>query len=114
LRERPREIPLLAHAFLEQGCARLSRGPLEISAPAMQALCAHDWQGNVRELKNAMEFAAASAESEANDIEPWHLPDRISQEVAHGRESSGVSPGQAHKRFRPLAEELRELEKQRM
>jgi len=69
LRERPRDLPLLARAF----AASLARGPApRISPAAMEALQAHGWPGNVRELRNAIERALVLCDGPA--LLPEHLP----------------------------------------
>jgi DNA-binding NtrC family response regulator len=69
LRERSRDLPLLARAFV----ASLSRGPApRISEAAMEALQAHGWPGNVRELRNAIERALVLCDGPA--LLPEHLP----------------------------------------
>jgi DNA-binding NtrC family response regulator len=57
LRERPEDIPLLAHLFLNTFASDLGRRGLGFSAPAERALCAYSWPGNVRELRNVIERA---------------------------------------------------------
>jgi DNA-binding NtrC family response regulator len=57
LRERPADIVPLAEHFLRLAA---DRGPRkQLSADAAAALVAHPWRGNVRELRNAIERAAA-------------------------------------------------------
>jgi DNA-binding NtrC family response regulator len=111
LRDRPREVSILARVFLAEACARAGRPPLELSEAALVRLGAYAFPGNVRELKNAMDYAAATADGAV--VEPWSLPDRIA-----GRPdppSAGASaPPSGPRRFRPVAEELRELERTRM
>ena len=69
LRERPRDLPLLARAFV----ASLARGRRPaISGPAMAVLLAHGWPGNVRELRNAIERALLLCDGPA--LLPEHLP----------------------------------------
>jgi DNA-binding NtrC family response regulator len=113
LRHRHLELPLLARTFLDHACAWAGRSPMSISASAMSVLCAHSWPGNVRELKNAMEFTAATASSSI--VEPEHLPEYI-RGLGPGLQGlAAVSTSSSSPRtFRPLAEELRELECQRM
>jgi len=132
LRDRPRELPLLASAFLAQACQREGRSTPQFSAAAMQALSTFGWPGNVRELKNAMEYVAATCPGPL--VEPSHLPALVSRvsTVAPGQQpnqapapaeppallptappSSGAS-GLPSRTFRPLAEEIHELERQRM
>ncbi|RKH38307.1 sigma-54 interaction domain-containing protein, partial [Corallococcus sicarius] len=112
LRDRPRELPLLARAFLEDACARTGRPPLHLSAATMGVLGAHAWPGNVRELKNALEYAVATSPGPV--VEPSHLPASLwSGEVPLERDvapEGDVGP----RAFSNLAEELRTLERQRM
>jgi two-component system, NtrC family, response regulator AtoC len=61
--------------FLAEACTRAGRVPLELSEAALAKLGAYPFPGNVRELKNTMEYAAATEEGAV--IEPWSLPDRI-------------------------------------
>src|SRR5581483_5990948 len=75
LRDRPREIALLARRFLDEACAARSAPPAALSAAAMDALCRHRWPGNVRELKNEMGYVAATADGLV--VEPWHLSERV-------------------------------------
>jgi DNA-binding NtrC family response regulator len=56
---RPRELAILAQRFLDEACTRLGDASISISHDAMQALSAHPFPGNVRELKNPMELVAA-------------------------------------------------------
>ena len=54
LRERPEDIPLLAAHFLRRSNERLGR-PAWLTAAAENALQAHPWTGNIRELQNVLE-----------------------------------------------------------
>ncbi len=55
LREREGDLPLLVEHFLDTVAERLQRPRLTLTADAMRALLAHEWQGNVRELEHAIE-----------------------------------------------------------
>ena len=57
LRERHEDIPILAYHFLEKSAAAAEKPIRAISADALQVLTQHDFPGNVRELKNAIESA---------------------------------------------------------
>jgi two-component system NtrC family response regulator len=57
LRERPEDILLLAHNFLQEESRKLQRGQTSFSPAAITALTAHDWPGNVRELQNRIRRA---------------------------------------------------------
>src|ERR1700730_10513524 len=55
LRERPEDIPLLAHHFTMDYAARMRKRITAISEEFMAALARHAWPGNVRELQNLVE-----------------------------------------------------------
>ncbi|AIZ34790.1 sigma-54-dependent Fis family transcriptional regulator [Pseudomonas parafulva] len=76
LRDRVGDILPLAEYFVGIYSARLERGVALISEAAQQALEAHSWPGNTRELENVIHFALLQAEGE--EILPQHLdlPDR--------------------------------------
>jgi DNA-binding NtrC family response regulator len=57
LRERSEDIPVLAEHFLDHYAARYNRGRPALSGAARQALVDHDWPGNVRALRHAVERA---------------------------------------------------------
>ncbi|MFT3718399.1 nitric oxide reductase transcriptional regulator NorR [Pseudorhodoferax sp.] len=61
LRERGRDVLLLAGAFLEEQRAALGLGNLRLDAEAQQALLGHAWPGNVRELEHVLARAALRA-----------------------------------------------------
>jgi two-component system, NtrC family, response regulator AtoC len=64
LRERPRDIPLLAEHFLESSMRRCKKAVRAIAPAAMQALCRYSWPGNVRELQNVIERAVIVAKGD--------------------------------------------------
>ena len=57
LRERREDIPLLAKHFSAKTAREQKQAEKPISREAMSALVGHAWQGNVRELQNAVERA---------------------------------------------------------
>ena len=59
LRERLEDILPLAVLFLSRFAEEMGRSRLKLSREAKEALLAHRYPGNVRELKNAMERATA-------------------------------------------------------
>ena len=63
LRERGADVLLLAEGFLADCGRRYGRPGLTLTAEAQGALLRHDWPGTVRELRNAMEQAALSADA---------------------------------------------------
>jgi transcriptional regulator with PAS, ATPase and Fis domain len=56
LRERKSDIPQLAQLFLAQ-CSQGSGKKLMIAPESFEALERHDWPGNIRQLRNAVERA---------------------------------------------------------
>ena len=60
LKERPEDILLLAHNFLQEESRKLKRGQLSFAPSAMAALTVHGWPGNVRELQNRIRRALGS------------------------------------------------------
>lgn len=64
LREHADDILVLAEHFIKEFNARLGKNLRKISADARELLLHHQWKGNVRELRNAMERAVLSAEGD--------------------------------------------------
>jgi DNA-binding NtrC family response regulator len=113
LRHRRVELPMLARAFLEEARARLGRPPLSLSDRVVVRLFSYEWPGNLRELKNDMEFLAATVQE--GTVEPWNLPPKLEGPAEEASASLAPSPKPGGARpFRPLEEELRELERARM
>ena len=73
LRERGRDVLLLADHFLRQFNAAMNKQITQISAAAKQKLLSHHWPGNVRELRNVLERAVIL--ETANEITPPSLPE---------------------------------------
>jgi transcriptional regulator with PAS, ATPase and Fis domain len=71
LRERYSDIPVLADHFLAEFAKAMGRRPARLSDDARDALLAHDWPGNIRELRNSLESAAIL--SDDGVVEPRHL-----------------------------------------
>ncbi len=61
LRDREEDIALLAEHFLRRDRARLAIDIQGLAPNFMQALCAHHWTGNVRELESAIRYAMVHA-----------------------------------------------------
>ncbi|HCU87280.1 MAG TPA: response regulator, partial [Verrucomicrobiales bacterium] len=89
LRDRGRDVILLAEHFLSRHCHDLGRGELNISKEAQQKLMAHKWPGNVRELRNVMERAAILEQTD--EVTVANLPNFDVE--ARLRESEGGGGG---------------------
>jgi DNA-binding NtrC family response regulator len=117
LRERPGEVLLLAGHFLREACRKLGQKALELAEPTQKLLLAHPFPGNVRELKNIMEYCAATVTED--HVQPWRLPPRLQSSSAASApsENSAPAPGDAPAScasFRSIADEVQELERRRM
>ena len=78
LRERREDIPILADHFLKRYAAAAEKTIRAISADALQVLMQHDFPGNVRELKNAIESAVLYETTDL--LQPQSLPSHLTQE----------------------------------
>ncbi len=73
LRDRKSDIPSLVNHFLEKYSDSYGKEVRGLAPGTLQALLAHDWPGNIRELENAIERAvvlAAGSELTADDLPP--------------------------------------------
>jgi transcriptional regulator with PAS, ATPase and Fis domain len=64
LRERAEDLPTLAAFFLGRYNTKFRKQVLGIEEPAMAALLAYPWPGNIRELENLMERLVAVSEGD--------------------------------------------------
>lgn len=69
------DIPLLSTHFIEKIYPKGYEMMPRISDEAMKILQEHDWPGNIRELRNCIEYACSVVET--NSIQPKHLPEYI-------------------------------------
>jgi DNA-binding NtrC family response regulator len=75
LRERPMDIPLLAHYFLKKYAQSMNKKVNDISPEAMKILTEYDWPGNIRELRNSIERALVVVGKKSRiEKEDIHLP----------------------------------------
>ena len=80
LRERGKDVLLLAEHFLRHFGSAMNKTIHGISAPAQQKLLAHHWPGNVRELRNAIERAVileTRAELQAESLPDSQVENRL-------------------------------------
>jgi DNA-binding NtrC family response regulator len=74
LRERADELEPLARTFLAQAASRRPGAATTFSPAAVAALRAHDWPGNIRELRNVVERAVLFARDGVVDVADLQLP----------------------------------------
>jgi two-component system response regulator HydG len=94
LRERVEDVPLLAEHFLARANARAVRKK-RISSGAVAHLMTYNFPGNVRELENLVEQAAALSEGDELQAEDFPLRPKMSREsprAAGEPETSTAAP----------------------
>jgi two-component system nitrogen regulation response regulator NtrX len=85
LARRREDIPVLAHHFFTRFASELGVSSPEISSEAMASLEAHDWPGNVRQLRNVIERTVILAPRDRlQRIDPDMLPPEISGQGGEG------------------------------
>jgi two-component system nitrogen regulation response regulator NtrX len=78
LRERRDDVPVLARHFLQRSAELAGQPARELSADAVAALQAYDWPGNVRQLRNLVDWLQIMAPGTASDtIRADMLPPEI-------------------------------------
>lgn len=78
LQERRDDIPMLCSYFIRRAAELSGLQIRPISEEAMAVLQAYDWPGNVRHLRNIMEWILIMASGAANEpIKPDHLPPEL-------------------------------------
>jgi len=87
LERRPEEIPRLAKHFLERR-NRQGGASKRLSQAAIGALQAYRWPGNIRELRNVIEWAAVFSDGDV--ITPQDLPPEVSSRGGCRASSPGV------------------------
>ncbi len=114
LRERLDDVPLLAEHFLERANTRAVRKK-RLSSAAVEHLMTYTFPGNVRELENLVEQAAALSESDELLPEDFPLrPKRANLVPADGTDGSdgaGGSAGAGVPRGPSLADAVLEAER---
>jgi two-component system, NtrC family, response regulator HydG len=112
LRSRPGDVTALAGFLLDRAVRRSGDRPRRLSAAAHQALATYAWPGNVRELEAALVHALAM--TDGDEIEPWHLPGRVTQRprpAASAADRSAASLPLADGTYAGLRAALEQLER---
>jgi two-component system response regulator PilR (NtrC family) len=69
LRDRPEDVPLLVHRFVDRYARELGKDPVPVDAEAMDLLIAYGYPGNVRELENVIERAVALSRGDSIGVD---------------------------------------------
>ena len=88
----------LADFLLSKICRRLNKPPIDLSADARQAIFAHEWPGNVREMENAIERAVILCDG--GQITPDLLAIDVPRPAGLGNGDGDESPGALTEYFR--------------
>jgi len=82
LRTRQGDAALLAHAFTRRFAGEYNRGSIVLREDALNAIDAHSWPGNIRELENCVKRAVIMAES--NQISAADLGLQVDEDAVEG------------------------------
>jgi transcriptional regulator with AAA-type ATPase domain/tetratricopeptide (TPR) repeat protein len=82
LRERGRDVILLAEHLLARVCADYGLPPKTLAPAAQEHLLAHPWPGNVRELSNVLERVALLTDGTVVTADVLELPAPVREEPA--------------------------------
>ncbi|MGD9044508.1 MAG: sigma-54 dependent transcriptional regulator [Desulfobacterales bacterium] len=110
LNERPDDIIPLAKYFLQEFSHKFGKTFSRISSETKNALLAHNWAGNVRELKNLMEGAVLTGKGPELKLNELELESQFQHHPsAEAQNGSGLSP--LTPEGLDLSERLRSFEK---
>jgi len=103
LRERREDIALLFNRFLEEGCKKNHRKMPHIDNAVFNVLLRYNWPGNIRELRNVVEYMLVVGRSDQLTIET--MPPNLAKS-----EKSAPCPDERPE-FKNEAETLAEIDK---
>ncbi|NNF98397.1 MAG: sigma 54-interacting transcriptional regulator [Desulfobacteraceae bacterium] len=75
LRDKKEDIPLIVQSFIRRNNADTGKKITGLTPRAMRVLTGYAWQGNVRELRNVIEYAFVLCDG--GNIDVGHLPPKI-------------------------------------
>lgn len=103
LRERKRDILLLANCFIDQICERFRRPRAMLREDAQQLLLQMDWPGNIRELQNLLEGIICTQDDDVIDAQRIRSYSQYETSVSSHKSEYGGSP--CHKPIQEQGEE---------
>jgi transcriptional regulator with PAS, ATPase and Fis domain len=104
LRERPEDVPVLAHGFLEELNRRLGKQVRGLHPETIAILLGYGWPGNVRELRNVIERGVLLEPGEL--LTPASLPLKLGREQAAAQRDGTLRGSLADAERRLLEEAL--------
>lgn len=106
LRERPEDIPLLVHYFIEKYQSFFEVDVTGIDHEAMDRLCRYQWKGNIRELENVVQYMISmNSDSVSGMLGVSTLPAQVME---------GKGPGAAEAMWERREMELKAREMRRI
>jgi DNA-binding NtrC family response regulator len=93
LRERKSDIPLLVDHFLRRFNERFRKQVRGVDDASMEALLAHPWRGNIRELENVIERCTLFCEGDRITLED--LPPEVRRAASAAATAAGTGPATA-------------------
>jgi two-component system nitrogen regulation response regulator NtrX len=89
LKDRREDIPALAADFLARAAEASGLPARQLASDAIAALQAHDWPGNVRQLRNIMDWMMIMRSGETEVFRAEHLPTEL---AAHAPRALAIDP----------------------
>jgi two-component system nitrogen regulation response regulator NtrX len=89
LKDRREDIPALAADFLARAAEASGLPARQLASDAIAALQAHDWPGNVRQLRNIMDWMMIMRSGETEIFRAEHLPTEL---AAHAPRALAIDP----------------------
>ncbi len=90
LRERPEDIPALVDHFLKEAADEIGSKVSGITDAALQIMAAHDWPGNIRQLKNTVRTMVVMCDRDKLDVRDIP-PDILRRRQLPGESSPAAS-----------------------
>jgi two-component system NtrC family response regulator len=87
LRERPGDVPALAHHFLAAAAQGYDRATVTISPQALRWLQAQPWPGNARQLKQLVERTLLMTDGAVLEAEDFKHPGEMAARAAPPRDA---------------------------
>jgi transcriptional regulator with PAS, ATPase and Fis domain len=86
LNERVDDLDTLVHRILGEVCREVGKTVLKLSSDVANLFEAYHWPGNIRELRNVIEYAVIASDTGEIKVEhlpAWLLPDKSAGGVGH-------------------------------
>ena len=89
LRERQEDIPLLVKHFIDEFAEENGKNIESITEDALSILCAYQWKGNIRELRNCIERMVVLSRKPVLDVE--NIPNNIRGNISASQGQNLIS-----------------------